>query len=346
MSSRHGFAALLFLMISAAVGWRFLAESDAGGQMTTAAKSFLNTLNDEERSAGAMAFDNSARVDWHFIPKEQRKGLKVGDMDAETRQAAMELLNAGLSEIGYTKARTIMELESILHELEKDRGGRFVRDPHRYYFTVFGEPDENGTWGLSVEGHHLSLNFVVRGNTVSAHTPAFFGANPAIVMSDVDAGPKKGHRTLEKEETLAFELVNSLSDEQRRTAILSDEAPDEIRAAGKAQPVREPTRGISVEELTPDQRSIVRQLVETYARNMPGNVAEKELRAIREAGAENIHFAWAGATKPGIGHYYAVEGPTFVLEFVNVQPDSAGNPANHIHSVWRSAEGDFGLHGH
>jgi hypothetical protein len=47
--------------------------------------------------------------------------------------------------------------------------------------------------------------------------------------------------------------------------------------------------------------------------------------------------------KPGVGHGYRVEGPTFSIEFVNVQPDAEGNPANHIHCVWRDRSGDFDL---
>ncbi|MEX2467161.1 MAG: DUF3500 domain-containing protein, partial [Gemmatimonadota bacterium] len=36
-------------------------------------------------------------------------------------------------------------------------------------------------------------------------------------------------------------------------------------------------------------------------------------------------------------HYYRVQGPTFLIEYDNTQ-----NGANHIHSVWREFEGDFG----
>jgi hypothetical protein len=32
-----------------------------------------------------------------------------------------------------------------------------------------------------------------------------------------------------------------------------------------------------------------------------------------------------------------VQGPTFLIEFDNTQ-----NNANHVHSVWRDFEGDFG----
>ena len=61
------------------------------------------------------------------------------------------------------------------------------------------------------------------------------------------------------------------------------------------------------------------------------------------AGVDTIHFAWAGANKPGIGHYYRVQGPTFLIEFINVQPDAEGNVANHIHAVWRDMAGDFAI---
>ena len=36
-------------------------------------------------------------------------------------------------------------------------------------------------------------------------------------------------------------------------------------------------------------------------------------------------------------NYYRVQGPTFLIEYDNVQ-----NNANHIHAVWRDFNGDFG----
>jgi hypothetical protein len=76
---------------------------------------------------------------------------------------------------------------------------------------------------------------------------------------------------------------------------------------------------------------------------MPPEIAEAELKQVREAGPEKIHFAYTGGTEPGQPYTYRVQGPTFVIEFLNVQADSAGNPGNHIHSAWRQIQGDFGL---
>ena len=51
----------------------------------------------------------------------------------------------------------------------------------------------------------------------------------------------------------------------------------------------------------------------------------------------SVRFGWAGDRHPGQAHYYRVHGPTFLIEYDNTQ-----NMANHIHSVWRDIDGDFG----
>src|SRR5690606_3526411 len=106
-----------------------------------------------------------------------------------------------------------------------------VRDPERYYVTVFGEPTATGKWGLSFEGHHLSLNFAVENNQVVSHSPAFFGGNPGKVTMDVGAGPVQGSWAMEKEEVLGFELLSMLDADQRKVAVTADKAPADIRAA-------------------------------------------------------------------------------------------------------------------
>jgi hypothetical protein len=344
MIAKKPFGALLVVLSLLAIGAAFLANDNSGERMTAAAKAYLDGLGDAEKGVAVMEFDDARRMDWHFIPKDERKGLKVGEMSAGTRERAMELLKAALSETGYGKARTIMSLEAILHELENTRGGTMIRDPLRYYFTIFGSPGGSDPWGLSVEGHHLSLNFVVEDGKVTSHTPAFWGANPAEIKNPVATRLQKGYRTLAAEESLAFDLVNSLTSTQRATAIIDETAPRDIRGPADVSPPAPEQRGLSVAEFTEEQKKTLWKLLEAFAANMPTEVGREDLAAIEQAGVEKIYFAWAGATEPGIGHYYCVEGPTFLLEFCNVQPDSAGNPANHIHSVWRSTSGDFGLH--
>ena len=183
---------LLVAVLCLVVGTGFIAAKlqSSGENMTTQAVKFLDTLDDDQRAQATMGFDDKRRVDWHFIPKKSRKGLQLREMNDKQKKAAHALLKTTLSEVGYNKSTTIMQLEDILHELQ-GRKETPKRDSLRYYFTIFGEPKAKGKWGLSIEGHHLSLNFVVEDGQVTSHTPAFFAANPALVKADHGVPPKR-----------------------------------------------------------------------------------------------------------------------------------------------------------
>lgn len=332
--------ALALLLTASAFGYWKLSQP--GEEMSTAGAAFVASLTDEQRGTAVLEYGTPQRVKWHFIPLAERKGLQVKHMTPPQRTAALALLRTALSESGYGKATQIMALEALLHELEKGKTGAPIRDPERYYFTLFGKPAADAKWGLSVEGHHLSLNFVVDKGHVASTTPTFFGDNPADVKAEV-AGIKKGTRVLAQEEELAFQLIRSCSPEQVSKVLIEAKAPKEIRAVGEPQPPTDSPAGMPARELKKEQFALLRQLIEVYAGNLPSAVAEARMAAIEKAGYDNVYFAWAGADKPGIGHYYRIQGPTFLIEFINVQPDAAGNVANHIHSVWRDMAGDFDI---
>ncbi len=330
------------LVISGAAWGRFQAKS-SGLNMTREADAFLESLSEEQRGVALLAWESPNRTDWHFIPKATRKGLQIRDMKPEQRKLAHALLAASLSKVGYGKVTTIMEMENLLKALEEGKTGTPLRDAERYYFTVFGKPEAEGKWGLSIEGHHMSLNFVIEKGEVTSFSPLALCANPAEIMSDTIPSIKKGMRLLAAEEQRAFALLESLSEEQKAKAIIAKEAPAEVRAAGEALPPQAAAEGISGKELTAAQSEQLQQLVAVYLANVPEDVAAQRVQAIEAAGWEAVHFAWAGSQKPGVGHYYKVQADSFLIEFVNTQPDAAGNPANHIHCVWRSPQGDFGI---
>jgi hypothetical protein len=337
---RNRLVALVSLTVVLGAAWASRWTQRAGQEMTAAAQAFLESLSPEQRRKATFSFEDPERLNWHYIPMP-RRGLSLKEMTEAQRKAAHALLHAGLSQVGYQKATTIMALEGVLHELEK--GGRLVRDPELYYWSIFGNPGQKERWGWRVEGHHLSLNFVVENGRVVAATPAFFGANPALIQSDVGVGPPKGSRTLAQEELLPRQLMRSLEKTQRSKATLGAEAPSDIRAANSPQPPRFSPDGIRASELRPDQQQLLWQLIETYAAKMPEEVAQAWLGQIKTRGFDQVFFGWAGGLEPGEPHYYRIQSPDFLVEYCNVQPDSAGNPANHIHSVWRSLHGDFGL---
>ncbi len=333
---------LTLLMILAGTALAHLEAVSGGDAMTVSARKFLAALSQRQRAKALLDYETPKRVDWHFIPKN-RKGVRIKDMTPPQRKAGDALLRSALSELGYGKANKIMALESVLRVLEGKRGAGGNRDAELYYFTIFAPPTEDGRWGLSIEGHHLSLNFVVHAGEVISSTPMSLGANPGLVMDEAPNCLPKGTRVLAKEELLAFKLLDSLSDEQRSVAVISGRAPREIRAAGAPQPPVARPLGLAAAKMTEGQLITLRALVGAYVGNLPKDVADARLKAIGAAGWGKIHFAWAGAQKPGVGHYYRLQSPAMLVELVNTQPDAAGNPANHIHSVWRDPTGDFAI---
>lgn len=334
--------AIVGTLLVTSVGFTFFAAIDPGVPMSERASALVKALDAEQKQTAVLAYGTPEQVGWHFIPKDYRKGLQIKEMSEQQQDLTHQLLRSALSEMGYTKATKIMELEKLLNQLEAGRG-RWARDYQRYYVTFFGEPTATGKWGFSFEGHHLSLNFVVENGKLISSTPQFFATNPAVVRSPNTVGIPIGTRVLALEETLAFELVQSLSPEQLKQALIAEKAFDEIRDAGSPQPPQTAPEGIRYDALNEAQQKLLWTLIEEYANAAPGPVAQQRLAQVQADGVGNIHFAWAGATEPGIGHYYRVQSPAYLIELVNTQPDAAGNPANHIHSVWRDLRGDFAI---
>jgi hypothetical protein len=296
--------------------------------MIEAANTFLAALTPEQRAKAVFEFSNEQRFDWHYVPRE-RIGISFKELDANQRKLAHDFLKTGLSQRGYLKATTIMELEIVLRELE----GRAFRDPELYYFTLFGTPSAKDNWGWRVEGHHLSLNFTVVDGKMVAATPSFFGANPA----EVRQGPRQGLRALEAEEDIARQLLNSLSKDQKTLAIFAAGAfPDIVTTNARKVDPLEPV-GIPASRFDQQQRELLMKLLDEYAASMPRDLAAERMEKVRRAGVENIRFGWAGGTERGQPHYYRVQGPTFLIEYDNTQ-----NNANHVHTVWRDFNGDFG----
>ena len=298
--------------------------------MAGAAVGFLDALSPEARRRAMFAISDRERLNWHYVPRG-REGVPFKDMPAPARAAAHELMKASLSAAGYGKAVNIMRLEEVLRRLETFG---LMRDPENYAFTVFGSPGPSAPWGWRLEGHHLSLNFTLVPDRPVAMTPAFFGANPALVPS----GPQKGLRALAAEQDLGRALVQSLDETQRRRAVIGTQSlGDIVSGPGRAESLTTP-QGLALADMTGDQRAQAIRLVEEYARNMPSELAEQEVGRMRQADPLLIRFAWAGPTVPGKAHYYRLHGPTLLIEYDNSQ-----NDANHIHSVWHDPRRDFGL---
>jgi len=317
------------------------AADRSPANMADAANKFLSTLTPEQKKTVSFAFDNvKERERFGFVPTEMhpRVGLTIEKMTEPQRQAAHNLLKTGLSQKGYMTATSIMELETILNGIENPPGAKpretpLERNPLKYFVWVFGTPSEKGTWGWKVEGHHVSLNFTVAGGHMVSAAPHFFGSNPA----EVKDGPKKGLRVLGFEEDPARELVMALDAGQRTKAVINTTAPNDIVTRNEGTISALSPTGIAATDLQPKQREMLMRVVDAYVAVMAPDIAADRMAALKKAGLDKISFAWAGETERGKKHYYRVQGPTFLIEFDNTQ-----NDGNHVHSVWRDFNGDFG----
>jgi len=321
-------ALLAFLLLSFAVPVRAHVAAD---EMSAAAEKFLSSLDVKQKGQALFGFKEEERSNWHFVPRV-RNGLPIGQMKAEQRQLALGLLRSGMSESGYEKSTNIMSLELILRDMEK-ANPRMVRDPELYYFSIFGKPGAHETWGWRVEGHHLSANFTIVKGEIFANTPSFFGTNPAMVKE----GSRKGLRVLAEEEDLGRQLIQSLTDDQRKEAIFSSTAPSEIITSNnrKVKPLEQ--AGIAGAKLNEKQSAQLAKVIQSYLNRVRPELAKLDWEKIEKAGLDKVHFAWAGSVEKEKPPYYRVQGPTFLLEYDNTQ-----NNANHIHAVWRDFENDFG----
>ena len=295
--------------------------------MVKAANAFVAALDSAKRAKATRPFNSEERLNWYFVPRE-RQGVPIKQMSSGERQAALTLLRSGLSAKGFMKVDTILHLEEVLFAIE----GSAIRDPELYYFTVFGEPSEKGAWGWRYEGHHVSLNWTVLEGKLVASTPQFLGANPA----DVGDGPQKGTRALAVEEDLGRALVRSLSADQGAQAVLSKEAPKDILTSNSREAAIQEDKGISYGKLSEEQQGLLLSLIQEYASAQPLAVAQARLARVK-TDLRNIKFAWMGGLEKGQGHYYRIQGSTFLIEYDNTQDN-----ANHIHCVWREFKGDWG----
>jgi hypothetical protein len=301
--------------------------------MRDAATAFLNTLTAEQKAKTQFAFDHDERYNWHYVPRDDRKGISLNELNTTQRDAAMQLLHTALSDTGYSKVTAIIQLENVLRKVENRPDNDGYRDPGKYFFTIFGTPLQGKIWGWRLEGHHIAFNFSSENNKLVSGTPSFLGTNPAIVLS----GPEKGKQILKNETELGFALLHSLDSEQMQKTLFDNKAPAEIITSADRKAMINDARGINYDRLNKEQQKIFLQLLSVYIHRYTRLFAESMMKDIEADGLNNLRFAWAGAQQPGKGHYYRIQGPGIIIEYDNTQ-----NNANHVHTVIRDLKHDFG----
>lgn len=311
-----------------------IIKSNESNMILNAVNSFIDSLSKESKMLAIIDFDSRERFNWHYIPKA-RKGLSILDMAEQEKSNAKKILQVLLSPSGYVTAEKIIQHETILKEIEASKKiSRFIRDPMLYYFSIFVSSTNFDILGIRVEGHHLSINVTVEKNKLISVTPNFFGVNPALVKS----GQNQGLRILDKEEDLSNEIFLSLKKDQLSRAIIYDEAPDDLITKADFQVLVDKEVGLSADLMSNAQIKKLYDLIDIYINRNPISFSQKLSEQIKKFGKERIFFAWAGSPELGKGNYYRISTPSIYIEYDNTQ-----DQANHIHSVMRFIDDDFGV---
>jgi len=338
-------------------------------RMKDAALAVLQSLTDDERAEAHLPFDDPRRQVWMYWPREMTgdsyPGVSLHRLNLEQRGLIMQLVATGVDYPTLAQIGAVMALDIPLDAVEQYTRTA-LRDPMRYWVTVFGDPADSGTWAWQFEGHHVSINHVIIDGHVVASTPLFLGASPAMV--------KKGQHVVTRpcgpEEDAGRALWQSLAGERLERATLAAPAPidivvhrlpevpevarpgDNVHPLGAFQHLmlsleesakealtlqRNTPVGLPRSDMGAGQRALLDDLIELYVGRLPEELTRSELTRLEAAGLDGIHFAWAGPGEAGAPHYYRLHGPTFLVEYDCVQ-----DGANHVHAVWRDPERDFG----
>jgi Protein of unknown function (DUF3500) len=330
-------------------------------KMLVTAMGLLDTFDAQQRAAAVVDdFDDPRRLNWDIIPKPDRTGVPLHQLDRHQKVLVWDLIRLAVPLRMFTKVLAIPQLEHVLRDYEHGFLGPALqtwRTSDSYFVTFFGRPGFEDTWTLRFLGHHVCLNLTVVDQRWISATPVALGQQPT--QYDGVLNP------LADDEGLAFDLLGSLDQQQRKLAIIHDVAPadfvtrqvprvgayeypdhydlgmpdytitDQDRVALKF--IRDEPSGISGAKLTEPQQAILWDLLDCYLQRLPDETGTRHREDLRERGIERVFFAWAGASTRGVPHYFRVHTDNYLIEAVN----SVGG-ANHIHTVIRDFDNDFG----
>jgi hypothetical protein len=319
----------------------------------------IDTFSGEQRAAALHEFEDPRRLDWDIIPKPDRVGVSMHNLDRHQKVVLLDLIRLTLSHEAFTKVLAIMQLEHVLRAREADFLGIAAplwRTSDSYFLAIFGRPGFEDTWSMRFLGHHVCLNITIVNQRWISTTPSALGQQPVIGAGVLNP--------LSDDEGLGFELLDSFTDDQRKLAVIHEVAPADFVTRqvpligaleypdhydlGMPQYqittedrkalalVRGVPSGIAADRLDEAQRTTLNRLLDTYLDRLPSASAAEYRSQIKADGPSRTHFAWAGGLVRGVPHYFRVQARSLLVEMVN-----AVDSGNHIHSVVRDFEHDF-----
>ncbi|PZF53310.1 hypothetical protein DEJ23_14920 [Curtobacterium sp. MCSS17_008] len=326
-----------------------VTESDADtteetiDDTTAAVKAFLATLSDEQVEAVTYDYDDETKTtSWSNFPVTfvQRAGLNVADLTEEQQVAAMQVLEALLSDDGYQQVVDIIGGDQYL----KDNSSSTEDSLGQYYIAFFGDASDNSAYEVQFGGHHLGINATLDGSSDAiTFAPTHLGMQPAMYKNS-DGDEVQTFGSIYED---AFAFYDSLTTEQQQT-LTSGEVT--MCAPGDTCDYTTGT-GLSGSDLTDEQRKLLLDLIANWS-GMADAQSAATTRAEIEATLDDTVIAWSGETtydmSSGDGINFSISGPNVYLAFQS-QNGSAGADIDgvstsgwgHVHTIYRDPSNDY-----
>ena len=303
----------------------------------------LGALTEEQRKRTEFGLEDVEWRKWMNQSFYIRQGVGFHEMTELQREAALGLLRASLSAKGLKLSRDIMKLNHTLGELNNNNFNEYGE--WLYWITVMGTPSATEPWGWQLDGHHLIINYFVLGDQV-VMTPLFVGSEPVIA----EAGKYKGTEILQDEQREGLRMLQSLTPEQRKVALLepTKTGNNNLGEAFKDNLVLD-YAGIAGAALNQAQKKQLLDLIRLYVQNMKEGHAKVRMEEVARH-VDRTHFAWIGGATDQDVYYYRIHSPVILIEFDHQSPANLRHimkpdvpNRQHIHVVVRTPNGnDYG----
>jgi hypothetical protein len=321
---------------------RATAPADMTARAMAAAETFLATLDSAQRAKANLAFNESTRTVWSNLPTgiamqvgaTERNGVKLGALTPAQEKAALAMVASVLSRDGFQKAMQIVDADQLLETRSaptRAAGAAIRFGRAEYYVSILGKPSTTDRWMIQFGGHHLAINVTLAGRQ-GVLTPTHTGAQPASYSVD-----GRTIRPLGGENDKAFALLNALTAEQKKQAILGVAVQNLVLGPGTDGKTIAP-EGARAATFTPTQRTMLVEVIREWVGIIGDEAAAAKMKEV-EAGLGETYFAWAGATENGKGAYFRIQGPAVFIEYA---PQGNGaNNIDHIHTMYRDPTNDY-----
>ena len=310
---------------------------------TEAVQAFLATLSEEQREAVSFDYDDETRTtSWSNFPITlvDRAGLNVADLTEEQQVAALQVMEALLSDDAYETVSNIIASDQYLVENSSTTESTLGQ----YYIALFGDASDTSAYEVQFGGHHLGINATLDG-TADAITfaPTHLGVQPA----EWTAADGTEVQAFDEISTDAFAFYDSLTAEQQETLTSGD-----VTMCAPGDSCEFTTgAGLTGADLTDDQRELLLDLISNWS-EMADEESAATTRAEIEGTLDDTVIAWSGETTydmtQGDGINFSISGPNVYVGF-QAQQGSAGADVDgvstsgwgHVHTIYRDPSNDY-----